>query len=239
MTREAAIAGDYMRGFQPPWSLDLRRAALVVVDMQYATGSRAHGLGAMRNAAEKGSYLDYRFTRIETVVIPAVQALLSASRRVAMPVIYLVLGSDRADCGDLVPHLRAFTAAVGNRVGSPVHRILDEITPRAADTILRKTTVGGFASTDIGEVLRRQERDQIVICGISTSYCVDQTAREAADRGFRVLVVEDAVAENEQSWHDQSLFLFERAFGRVSTSAKVIAELARGTPLIEPERPGP
>ena len=219
-------SGDYMHRYQGPWLLDPARTALIVVDMQHATGSRTAGLGRMQKASEAGGYLDDRFTRIENVVIPAIRNLLAAFRSRQLPIVYLVLGSARDDYSDMAPHLRAFTQAVGNKVGSAVHRILDEVRPEPGDTVLRKTTVGGFASTKLGELLRDRKVDRIVLCGISTSYCVDQTAREAADRGFHALIVEDAVAENEESWHRHSLQLFGRAFGRVADAATVLAEIS-------------
>lgn len=226
MISPAPAPGDYMHGYQPEWSLDRGKAALLVVDMQYASGSRLHGLGRLRQASERGSYLDYRFTRIENLVVPAIQKLLAHARQCGLPVIYLVLGAARDDYSDMAPHLRSFTEAVGNRVGSEAYQILREVAPLPDELVLRKTTVGAFSSTGLADALTGLGVTDLVICGISTSYCVDQTAREAAERGFRTVIIEDAVAENEAAWHEHSLYLFGRSFGRVAGSAAIVAELS-------------
>jgi nicotinamidase-related amidase len=57
---------------------------------------------------------------------------------------------------------------------------------------------------------------------------VDLTARDAADRGFRALVVEDAVAEDRADYHAWTLVQFQRLFGRVASTEAVLAELAAG-----------
>jgi nicotinamidase-related amidase len=50
---------------------------------------------------------------------------------------------------------------------------------------------------------------------------VDLTARDAADRGYTSFVVEDAVAEDQQVYHDASLEQFARLFGSVTTTAEI------------------
>jgi len=226
LTSAAPASGDYMHGYQPVWTLDRGKTALLVVDMQYASGSRLHGLGRLQQASVKGSYLDYRFARIEDLVVPTLQKLLAHVRQCGLPVIYLVLGAARDDYSDMAPHLRSFAEAVGNRVGSEAYQILREVAPLPGELVMRKTTVGAFSSTDLASTLASLGVTDLIICGISTSYCVDQTAREAAERGFRTVIVEDAVAENDAAWHRHSLHLFERSFGRVAGSAAVIAELS-------------
>ena len=74
----------------------------------------------------------------------------------------------------------------------------------------------------------------VVVTGVSTSQCVDLTARDAADRGYASVVVEDAVAEDRPDYHDWTLEQFRRLFGRVATTNEVLAEL--GARLAEPVR---
>jgi nicotinamidase-related amidase len=61
---------------------------------------------------------------------------------------------------------------------------------------------------------------------VSTSQCVDLTARDASDRGYGVVIVEDAVAEDIEEHHLWTLEQFERIFGRVATTEEVLTELA-------------
>jgi nicotinamidase-related amidase len=62
----------------------------------------------------------------------------------------------------------------------------------------------------------------LVVCGLTTAVCVTQTAREFADRGFRVLVAEDACTEMSEEMHRAALFNFSYAFGRVKSTDETI-----------------
>src|SRR5437764_304282 len=87
------ILGCFFDAFTRPISISPRDTALVVVDMQYASGSRHHGLGA--HLARQGTLADaeYRFQRIESLIIPNTQRLLAAWRGAGAPVIYLTVGA--------------------------------------------------------------------------------------------------------------------------------------------------
>ena len=70
-----------------------------------------------------------------------------------------------------------------------------------------------------------------VVCGLTTAVCVTQTAREAADRGFRVIVAEDACTEMSEDMHRAALFTFSYVFGRVRRTEEVVKlfAIARAT----------
>ena len=70
---------DYIREFMIERPVDFSRAALVVVDMQYATGHREGALGR-RMAAEGSNVVGYRFDRIENYVVPNFKRLLDGFR---------------------------------------------------------------------------------------------------------------------------------------------------------------
>ena len=88
--------------------------------------------------------------------------------------------------------------------------------------------VGAFASTGIDSLLRGMGVDHLAITGISTNMCVESTAREAADRGYRVTLVEDACATTHRDLHDATMRNFSRLFGRVRITADVLAEVKTG-----------
>ena len=69
--------------------------------------------------------------------------------------------------------------------------------------------------------------ETLVIAGVSTSSCVETTARDAADRGFRVAIVEDATAELDEPSHDATLRQFAVRWGRVWTTDETLNELAQ------------
>jgi biuret amidohydrolase len=220
-----ATPADYAHQFNPGFALDPRQVALVVVDMQYASGSRDHGLGRNLKARGQEALGAYRFDRIERTVIPAIQRLLAVFRTRGLRLVYLTVGSELPDYSDLLPHMRAFAESARNTRGNPEHEILDALAPRPGEAVMNKTTMSAFHSSGFERLMRTWGVEQLVFTGISTNSCVEGTARDAADRGFRCLLVEDACGAASQALHDATCVNFARLLGRVATSAEVLAEL--------------
>ncbi len=203
------------------------RAALVLVDMQYATGSRQGAL-ARRHLDDPATRdaLTYRFDRIEHLVVPNQQRLIADCRRSGARVVYIRNGARRPDAADAAPHMRRLYRDLACHHGSPEHRILDELAPEPGDIIVDKSTIGAFASTGIDSVLRALSVSHLIVTGISTNMCVETTAREAADRGYAVTLVEDACATTHADLHASTLRNFSRLFGRVRSTGDIHTELA-------------
>ncbi|MBT3535259.1 MAG: cysteine hydrolase [Rhodospirillaceae bacterium] len=215
---------DYIQAFMTERAPDFSRAALIVVDMQYATGHRDGALGR-RLAAEGSNVGGYRFARIEALVVPNMKRLLDRFRKAKGAVIYLTVGADKADCSDAPPHMINMFRALDNFEGSREHEIIDELKPHDGESVINKTTIGAFASTGIDHLLRSMGRDQLYMGGVSTNMCVDTTAREAADRGYGVTLIEDACATTHEDLHDATITNFQRLFGRVISTDEAMAEL--------------
>ena len=216
---------DYAQQFNPGFRLDPARVALVVVDMQYASGSRHEGLGRFLKDRGREAQGAERFDRIETVVVPTIQRLLEAFRARGLRVVFLTVGSELPDYGDLPPHMRPMAEAVGNTRGRREHEILDALAPRPREPVLNKTTMSAFHSSGFERLLRTWQVEQLIFTGVSTNSCVEGTARDAADRGFRCLLVEDGCGAASGPFHDAACQNFQRLLGRVDSSARVIAEL--------------
>lgn len=227
-TASPAAPSDYAHQFNPAFRLDARSVALVVVDMQYASGSRDHGLGRALKARGQEALGAYRFDRIERTVVPAVQRLLAFFRDHGQHIVYLTVGSELPDYSDLLPHMRAFAETAGNTRGNKEHEILDVLAPRRGEPVLNKTTMSAFHSTGLERLLRAWDIEQLLFTGISTNSCVEGTARDAADRGFRCVLVEDACGAASQALHDATCANFARLLGRVATSSEVVRELEAG-----------
>jgi nicotinamidase-related amidase len=83
-----------------------------------------------------------------------------------------------------------------------------------ADVVVVKRTIGGFHETGLHDVLRERGVSTLVVAGIATNLGVESTARAAADHGYDLVFVEDAVAE-----HDAAIALNFPHFGDVVASA--------------------
>jgi nicotinamidase-related amidase len=217
---------DYLLEYTPSFQLRAEHTVLTIVDMQYASGCRTTGLGRLLRQQGHEQDGNYRFDRIERVVVPNIRRLLSAFRENGMRVVYLTVGSELPDYQDMPPHMRRFAEAVGNTRGRREHEILDEVRPLPGENVLNKTTAGAFNSTGLDTLLHTLDARQLVIAGISTNSCVESTARDAADRAYDVVLVEDACGAARQELHDATLVSFARLFGRVASTDEVISELA-------------
>jgi len=216
---------DYVAQYKIERITDPTRSALVIIDMQYATG-HPDGALAQKMKAEGNNVTDWRFKRIETLVIPNNQRLIKVMRAAGGKVIYVTIGAALADCSDAPLHMRAFFQSLGNYKGQHAHQIIDELAPQPGDAIVRKTSMGAFASTGLDHLLRTLDREHLFMTGVSTNMCVETTAREAADRGYDVTLVEDACATTHKELHESTLQNFGRFFGTVSLTEDVVHTLS-------------
>lgn len=222
-------APTYIDDFTRQFTLSPRSTALVIVDLQYASGSREHGLGRLLAAQGRLGDAEYRFSRIEKLVVPNSKRLADAFRSAGARVIYVTYGAHLPDFSDAPIHLKDWMRAINNRVGTREHEIVDELKPLPGELVLNKTTMGAFGSTGIEAHLRGLGVENIVVTGVSTNNCVGMTAMEACDRQFGVVVVADATGTCSDEMQEATLRTFRRLWGRVMTTDEVIAELGART----------
>ncbi len=220
------LSDDYTAPLTAPFRLEAASTVLIVVDLQYASASRTEGLGKKMTREGTEHITKWRLDRIEQVVLPNVKQLLAFFREGKMRILYLTWGSLMADYSDAPPHLKSFFQSTNNRQGTREHEILDEIKPMPGEYVLNKTTIGAFNSTGIDGLLRTWQANYLLFAGVSTNMCVDGTARDAADRGYRCLLVEDALGAGKEEYHRAALINWQRLYGRVDSTEAVIAELS-------------
>ena len=129
--------------------VDPRTTALIVVDMQYATRSRDAGIDRIWQEQGRSDLIEYRFGRLEQVVVPNVRKLLAFFREHGLRVLYVTYGSEVDDFSDLPPLVRRIARPTNNRAGAREHEILDEVKPPANEVVVNKITANAFDSTSI------------------------------------------------------------------------------------------
>jgi nicotinamidase-related amidase len=220
----------YISEYNLQFTLKPATTALLVIDMQNATGSLQHGLAKKLRAEGRLEESKYRFERIEKFVVPNTQKLLAAFRASGAPVIYITYGGETEDCSDVARHIRAFVRATDNKVGKPEHEIIDALKPLPHEPVLNKTTMGAFGSTGIDARLRALGVSEVVCVGVSTNNCVGMTAMEAADKGYGVVLVSDATGTCSDRMQQAFEEMFLRLWGRVLTTTETIGELESNQP---------
>jgi nicotinamidase-related amidase len=220
----------------PRFSIDPRRMAMLVIDMQYGSVDPETGVGPYLREHHAAA-ADYYYGRVRDLVIPNIKRLQAYFRDIERPIIYLTIGFALPDRGDGLGLLRQIDddlkaqMASGPLVrrGSRANTVVDAIAPLPGEMVLNKTSMGAFNSTAIDQTLRNLGIETLIVTGVSTECCVATTARDAGDRGFQVLLVEDACTAVTPYLQESSLVTFAAMFGRVETTEATLAELAAQT----------
>ena len=220
----------------PRFEMDARHTALLIVDMQNLFGHPDHGFAAYLGERYPEAFA-YYMQRLSSLVMPNHIRLLDFFRNNGLRIIYVTVGPQLPDMTDMVPLSRGESAAERQRgrgrkyarwmapAGSFEHRILEDIKPMPGELVINKTSYGAFNSTSIDQTLRNMGIDFLVITGVATHACVETTARDAADRGYRCVMVDDATATFTKYLHDATLRAFATLFGRVANTEDVCTEL--------------
>ena len=80
---------DYISEFSTSFHLSLTTTALLVIDLQYATGSEKHGLGLLLKKQGRFEEANYRFSRINNYVLPNSKKLIDFFRKAGSTIIYI------------------------------------------------------------------------------------------------------------------------------------------------------
>ena len=94
-----------------------------------------------------------------------------------------------------------------------------------ASVVIRKRQWGAFYGTELDLQLRRRGIDTILLCGISTTMGVESTARDAFERGYNQVFVEDAMSAMGAEEHEAAVRTTFPRLGRVRSTEDVLATL--------------
>jgi nicotinamidase-related amidase len=103
--------------------------------------------------------------------------------------------------------------------------IVPELGPEPGDLVITKRQWGAFYGTELDLQLRRRGIDTILLAGISTNVGVESTARDAFERGYEQVFVEDAMTARSPDDHAHALRTVFARIGRVRSTAEVLAAL--------------
>ncbi len=191
----------------------LINTCLMIVDMQRYYLDAASDFYRYFESLSPGCML-YISKRCRESVIPNISHLLSFFREKGGTIIYLRLCGTDPERNDLHRFFRESWQrgkmigyySVYPLEGEQMADIIDEIASQKNDIIVNKTTFSPFTSTGIETILKNKDIHTIVFTGLATSQCVETTARDASERGFAVIHIEDAQADYTEEVHLSSLY---------------------------------
>lgn len=193
-------------------------SGLLVIDMQNLCAARGHGKDRDQPALPDDPY----YSRLEQLVIPNIQALLSACRETAVEVIYTVIESLTLDGRDRSLDHKLSDYHVPK--GSLEANVVDPLAPVGDEIVIPKTASGVFNATNIDYVLRNLGIARLAMVGVYTNQCVESAVRDAADRGYLVTLVEDGCAGSTPEAHATSIKALA-GYARVASTRAILNEL--------------
>ena len=178
---------------------------------------------------ENGAFKDFGFAQMvkQNDVLGRTARLLDAARRAGVRVIYVSVKfrpgyPERPLNTGLWQGMAAANALVEGTWGATIH---EAVTPKEGEPVVTKRGVSAFTASDLTAILDNGGINTLLLAGVATNFVVEGTAREAADKGYNVVVVADCCASNSQEAHEASLNTALPFLSTISSSEEVIAAL--------------
>ena len=182
--------------------INIEKTALVVIDLQ-------KGIVSMQTEPQPSK-----------VVIDNTAKILTEVRKNKMPV-FLVHVTPSPDLKDALRPISE-TSYRMSKYDPSWSEFVPELKIQPSDFLITKHQWGAFYGTELDLQLRRRGIDTIILCGISTNFGVESTARFAYEYGFNQIFLSDAMAARSKEEHENSLkFIFPR-LGLIRTTNEVL-----------------
>ena len=211
-----------------PFQFDPRTIALLMIDFQ-------------RDFVDPGGFGEALGNDVSLLrrAVPPAARVLKAARAAELFIVHTREGH-RPDLSDCPPSKQArgrLRPGIGDpgpmgRIlvrGESGHDIVTELYPEPSEPVVDKPGKGAFYATDLESLLRHRGIKQLIVCGVTTEVCVSTTVREANDRGYDCLVLEDCVASYFPAFQTAALEMIKAQggiFGWVANSAHLLPALA-------------
>lgn len=198
----------------PPWELDSRTSALLVIDM--------HNDFVLPDTPMEVPMAKDR--------VPNQRHIISVCRSFEIPVIFTQhILFDSFEISPLECAYNPNLRQVGMRAGSHGAEVIAELRPEDNDVVLPKHRYDAFHNTQLKSVLNTVRGagivDTVIIVGTLTEVCCESTARSAFMHDYKVAFIDDATAALSQAAQSATVDVIGRFFGRVFNTTDVVTAL--------------
>ena len=205
-----------------PFVFEPRHTALVIIDMQ-------------RDFIEPGGFGESLGNDVSLLarIVPTVVELLALARKSGLLVVHTreSHAPDLSDCPPAkrlrgAPQMRIGDPGPMGRIlvrGEPGNAIVEALAPLDGELVIDKPGKGAFYATPLSGELNARSITHLLFAGVTTEVCVQTTMREANDRGYECLLIEDATASYFPAFMQASLEMIRSQGGIVGWTAPLAA----------------
>ena len=173
-------------------------------------------------------------------LIPGLRQLLQAARARGVSVVYsrLAFAPGGADSGATGKFWEAIGSGGVLTKGTEGAEVCRELEPLPGDTVLIRNRYSAFFNTELDELLRKRGIENLIICGYSTNFCCDSTARDAHFRDYNTVVLRDGtapIALNDEQGNPISAEEVQKTV--LANLSRGIAQVASIAEVVEALRP--
>ena len=197
--------------------------ALLCIDVQYVDAHPDYGLGARARELGLNDKLNYFWSRIDEMVLPNMQRVMAAARKIGVEVVHVRVASQTADGRDST--LRYKALGLKTPRDTVEAQFLPEVAPGEDELVVSKVTSSVFNSTNIDRLLRNMGIKNLIIMGVVTNGCVESSTRSAAELDYGTIVVEDATAAMAPQLHEHSIISMSYKDAYIMSSDEVVKKL--------------
>src|SRR5215471_6700623 len=161
--------------------------------------------------------------------VPRIKRLNEPCRKQGIPVIFTAFAqthhyADRPKSGAFMPNRYV---DLGQDEPSWFHdgTIWHELAPLEDEIVVYKPSYGAFYDTPLETILKNLEKDTVIICGTLTNFCCGTTARQAYERGFKVVFGSDITATDAPTLQEPELQVLRKGFAKVGSLDEILGWL--------------
>jgi len=101
--------------------------------------------------------------------------------------------------------------------------VWEELAPLEGEVVIYKPSYGAFYDTALETILKNLGKDTVIICGTLTNFCCGTTARQAYERGFKVVVGRNVTSTDDPAMQEPELKILRKRFAKVLTTDEIIS----------------